>query len=286
MRMVSEILDWRGRVVRAVRSRGGKTAVCDLDDNLLKPVGAHWPTPEIVQKMYGSDRLDAFESDDQSVVTERLGYYCDLQSLNSEDAMTWSYFGPLIYANGDVQRHFADWLLGRVGIEERGSRSCQLWLWRTVPHPDKPQSTSGPEIDFGIVTDTAVVFGEAKWRSNVGKNQGVGRDKNQIQLRRECFEKFGRAIYPWAKNFVVMGVGLSATVCGPWDCTDSGVRRVGCNLSWSDLCQFSEHPMAEEISAYYQWKAGFGGRGSHQIARPEDGVSRDIYVRPTLELVD
>ena len=27
------------------------------------------------------------------LATERLGFYSDLQSLNSEDAVTWSYFG-------------------------------------------------------------------------------------------------------------------------------------------------------------------------------------------------
>ena len=50
-----------------------------------------WPTPEITQKFYASRQQSAFRGDDLGAVVEHLGYYCDLQSLHSEDAITWNF---------------------------------------------------------------------------------------------------------------------------------------------------------------------------------------------------
>ena len=73
---------------------------------------------------------------------QTLGHYSDLQSLNSEDAVTWSVIGPLAYRT-DWKQHFADRLLGLLGLPK--SKSVAIWLWRRIPHPEKPASTGGPK---------------------------------------------------------------------------------------------------------------------------------------------
>jgi len=49
-------------------------------------------------------------------VREYLGYYCDLQSLNSEDALTWSVFGPLIHGPAPRRLEFVRSLFTELGL--------------------------------------------------------------------------------------------------------------------------------------------------------------------------
>jgi hypothetical protein len=67
-------------------------------DNLIRTGISSWPPPEIIQKLYKSRQSRAFEGKDLAIATSDLGYYCDLQSLHSEDAITWSVFGTIARA--------------------------------------------------------------------------------------------------------------------------------------------------------------------------------------------
>ncbi len=97
--------------------------------------------------------------------TAKLGFYSDLQSLHSEDAVTWSFFGPLVYAAPSVRSAFVKELLILIDVQG-SSLNALVWLWRRIPHPDD-LVPGGPEIDFGIQTDDVFLLGEAKWRSSV-----------------------------------------------------------------------------------------------------------------------
>src|SRR5471030_2239786 len=94
-----KLRDWNNREITAVRSKGGVFAFPDYSDNLVRIDRGCWPPPEILQKLYKSEKLWAFPEEEQSLLIGKLGYYCDLQSVHSEDAMQWSYFGPLLYAS-------------------------------------------------------------------------------------------------------------------------------------------------------------------------------------------
>ena len=82
----TEMLDWNGRAIPVARSKGGVKAVSHPYDNLIRTGFTAWPPPEIVQKLYKSRQSRAFDGKDLDVATSGLGYYCDLQSLHSEDA--------------------------------------------------------------------------------------------------------------------------------------------------------------------------------------------------------
>ncbi len=85
--------DWIERKYVSGKSKGGVTVVGHPLDNLISTGCAPWPTPEVVQKLYQSRHFKAFQEEELTKYTACLGYYCDLQSLYSEDAITWSVWG-------------------------------------------------------------------------------------------------------------------------------------------------------------------------------------------------
>jgi len=133
-----------------------------------------WPPPELIQKVYQSRQVRAYLGSELATAKAKLGFYSDLQSLHSEDAVTWSVFGPVAYASPSIRSAFVRELLALIDV--RGSSSdASVWLWRRIPHPDD-LVPGGPEIDFGIQTGDVFLLGEAKWRSPVAAAQGVSRD--------------------------------------------------------------------------------------------------------------
>src|SRR5215467_7582767 len=178
---MKQIKDWTGsKNVDVAESAGGVLATLDPLANLVRSSLQLWPIPELVQKFYASDRWRGKTEEDDRAVRRCLGHYCDLQSLNSEDAITWSFFGPLIYGPASWREKFARGLFEAIGLPK--PVSIIIWLWRRIPHPEKPASTGGPEIDFGLQSEACIVFGEAKWNSQVGVGQGVAGNRTQLDL--------------------------------------------------------------------------------------------------------
>jgi len=60
--MVETLKDWKGREIRIERSGGGKISVCNYEDNLIIPPNSLWPHPDIVKKLYRSNRPRAFDN--------------------------------------------------------------------------------------------------------------------------------------------------------------------------------------------------------------------------------
>jgi hypothetical protein len=244
-----ELLDWNNRTVMAVRSRGGVFAFPDFADNLIRMDSVCWPPADLVQKLFKSEKLWAFSEEDQTYLSAKLGYYCDLQSVHSEDALHWSYFGPLIYAT-DIQRlDFARWLRTKLSLKAHEPASCSLSCWRRVPHPENG-TPNGPEMDLLIVTDTFTLALESKWRSGEGRWQGMAGNSTQLELRQRFLAQFGPAVF---RN------GLVAVLYVILDQSQSSFGNPGIpipvlNMKWSELCQFAKHPRADEVKRYYDWK--------------------------------
>lgn len=105
------IEDWRGNHVDIASSNGGVLAVADPWNNVIRS-GVHpWPPPELIQKIYESRQAQAYSESERAIATSKLGFYSDLQSLHSEDAITWSVFGPVVYAPPSVRSAFVKELL-------------------------------------------------------------------------------------------------------------------------------------------------------------------------------
>lgn len=243
---ICQIANWNGRTVSAVQSRGGVWAFLDYLDNVIRPRDCAWPAPELVQKLARSDKQMYFFPEDQPLLAQRLGYYTDLQSVNSEDALVWSYFGPLAYATPDARRRWADWLLGRLG-GTRPVQDCSVALWRRVPHPDN-YSQGGPELDSVIVTDSAVLLVEAKWRSGEARWQGLDGRMGQIELRSKFIRLLGAKIYD-ERRLMLLSITLDERVEPPR--ADAPFLT---SLLWKDIVRCPAHPSSAEIERYYDWK--------------------------------
>jgi hypothetical protein len=251
---LDSVRDWKGRPITVGKSSGGVYAVADYRDNLISGGVAPWPPPELIQKLYQSIHENAFPEAEKHIVTRMLSYYTDLQSLRSEDALTWSLFGPLIYSDSNTRNRFADALLAQIDIPANSAQHTSIWLWRRLPHPDT-RTPGGPEVDFGIQTDEVLVIGEAKWLSGVAKQQGKLHDKDQLTLRREFCQKHGGACYAGYKKLVILGVDQAGSSFEP-ACSDEIATDTVCtrNLTWKQVCGLVESPHGEELRDYLQWK--------------------------------
>ena len=243
------MLDWNGTPIPIAHSKGGVKAVAHPFDNLIRTGISAWPPPEIVQKLYKSRQSRAFEGKNLEIATSGLGYYCDLQSLHSEDAITWSVFGTIARAPQDILENWLRDLFRLIDLPDSDSDNAEIFLWRRIPHPDT-LVPGGPEIDVGITTSNTVILGEAKWLSGIGGAQGKARDKDQIQLRGEFLTEYGSAIFPGRPHKVVLGVSLLPNAFK--DTTPEGVTFR--STLWRSLCDLPSHPLAEELSRHVEWK--------------------------------
>lgn len=247
------IKDWHGNPIEVARSGGGVLAVADPWNNVIRTGVQPWPTPELIQKLYQSRQVRAYSELERAGVTAKMGFYSDLQSLHSEDAITWSIFGPVAYASSPVRTSFVRELLALIDVHGSSS-NARVWLWRRLPHPDT-LVPGGPEIDFGIQTDDLFLLGEAKWRSSVGAAQGVNRDKDQMLLRREFCQKYGHHLLAETQRFVVLGVSLKGGITQHANTETNSVTLHVRDTTWGAVARISSHPCAEEVQRYLQWKA-------------------------------
>jgi hypothetical protein len=233
------IKNWNNVDIEIVESKGGVKATINPYDNLIKTNILPWPLPEVLQKLYQSNHHKSF---DNSIGWD-LGYYSDIQSLNSEDAMTWSYFGTLAYADRKIKVEFLTKLLKLLKLNVDCSiKDVNISLWRRIPHPDTLVS-GGPEIDFIIQSEKVVLLGEAKWLSGISVNQGKKKNKDQIELRKEFLEKYSSIIFP--------NLDIANVLCLSFNPSN---HKSALNLTWHDLIYAKIHPLGDELIRYYEWK--------------------------------
>lgn len=123
--------DWNGQPVRSFRSKGGVLALADPFSGVVRGDVRPWPPAELIQKAYKSEHGSAF-GHEPSLVEWSGRYYCDLQSLHCEDALTWSVFGTL------ARPHRA--------FERPSQRNSSMpWAFRT-----RPTSLARPTCGSGV----------------------------------------------------------------------------------------------------------------------------------------
>lgn len=253
-----KLLDWNGHEMEVERSRGGVLAACWHYRNLIQRASAVGESTEIIQKLVRSKQESAFDTDELARLQEQLGYYCDLQSLHSEDAITWSVFGTVGHCEEPLRVRWVRELFWKLGLPSDKPDHCEITLWRRVPHPETGRP-EGPEIDFSIVTEDTVLLGESKWLAGIGKGQGIRRNKDQIQLRIEFLKDYGKSgtflspvtRQPEFKNMAVFLVGLEKDPSFIEGSHDGIELRFA---TWEQVCSLKSHPFAQEVGRYYRWK--------------------------------
>ena len=186
-----------------------------------------------------------------------LGHRTALQSINSEDAITWSAFGALLDAPPVTRAALINWLCERLGVPWTNNTTAAVDLWRRIPHPDKPRAAGGPELDAVLVGDRCVIFVEAKWGSKEGVGQGAAKNKTQVQLRREFLAKYGARL--WGDvGLLVLGVVRAGGLVAD---SKSGEVPAVRSITWEALAGWPEHPQADEFRRYVAWKTELSQSG-------------------------
>lgn len=248
-----------GPPLQATRSPSGVLIFLDPLAPLIRTRIPVWPPPEIVQQTFKSNAATGFPQATRDAVEASLGRYTALQSINSEDALTWSVFGPLVYAPPAMRERFVAELFDALELPASDPSGAVVWLWRRVPHPQTWVS-GGPEIDFGIQTRDTLVLGEAKWKSPEGIGQGVDGKATQLGLRDAyCGHDQVRGLYPDTRRFVVLGVSIDGTFSQLEGAESAGAPVLRRQRSWAALCAMNSHPVRDEVERYLAWKTRHSG---------------------------
>jgi hypothetical protein len=244
---VSRITNWNGEEIEAIQTKGGVWAFPNYLNGVICSNDCCSPPPELVQKLAKSDKYIHFYPEDQPLITRQLGYYTDLQSAHSEDAMVWSCFGTAADCLQDVRTVWGQWLVKKLGYNETITKTT-ICLWRRVPHPDN-FTQGGPELDALIQTDKVVILVEAKWRSGESRWQGIDGRSSQFDLRERFIRVLGSAVYG-ERRVILLSIVLEGNA-------DSRPVQEGIDfhrITWKTLVNEGPHPRAGELRRYYDWK--------------------------------
>jgi hypothetical protein len=248
------IEDWNRRRIDVAESGSGVRAVVHFADNLIRTSIQPWPPAEVVQKLYKSKHQSAFRDADRAAAIRVLTYYSDLQSLHSEDAITWSTFGPLIYGDSGARCRFVRSVFRVVRIPVDEVDQCIIWLWRRVAHPDTLVS-GGPGIDFGIQSKDVIVLGESKWRGDkFTAKQGKLKNKDQLELRQDFLQKYAVSTWGAIPHMVVLAVSWKGNLLTSNDISLPESTLHLRDTTWDARFAGCEHPHKDELLRYVAWK--------------------------------
>lgn len=260
--------NWDGVVVPVRHSRGaaGVLTFERWQDNVLG--SPPWPDALLRQvRGYVANPRHFTEDDALALGRELGGRISKFQSINSEDAVTYSWFGTLARESIQTRRSVIQWLYDRAGIPATATTPI-IDQWARVFHPNAPGSDRGPELDARIDDPGgALVYVEAKWHAAIGTGRGkvAGVRDDQVVLRRDSL-RADPALHGDVRELVVLGVSPAAPDLKRWVEHDPGDRPVTITwLTWDDLAECSAHPLAAVFGRYLAWKrrhAALNGRAS------------------------
>lgn len=233
-----------------MRSRSGARAVRRAADNLLLPPGA-LPPAVLSKFLMAPHHATGFDSDEP---------YTDLQSANSEDAMTISYFSSLEFSFIEQERvEWVRWLVRKLKlpIDPAKITLARLNLFRKVAQAETGRR-GGRELDILITTNVAIFLIEAKWTGDVTCGQGTNRDLNQIELDRLYAQWLLRhlpALVDNAADFYVVLVGIHLQKKDAFTKNQDAPPFFERSITLEDLCADEcPHPNIEDVHEYFDWR--------------------------------
>jgi hypothetical protein len=142
---VTTIKDWNGDTV-PVRRSAGPTAVLTFErweDHVLRGQATPWPPPDLLKQVTAYRARDSHfaPADAEGLMVALGGMISRFQSVNSEDAVSWSWFGTLGAAPATDRRAAIQWLYDRAGIDAIAV-DPEIGQWMRVFHPQRPGQPS------------------------------------------------------------------------------------------------------------------------------------------------
>jgi hypothetical protein len=198
-------------------------------------------------------RSSWFRDEDATALQAQLGRISKFQSLRSEDALTWSWFGTLHEAAGDARRGALQWLCNEVGANVEVSDEVRVRQWVRVPHPNAA-GRLGPEVD-AIIDDPegVLLYVEAKWDAKLGMGKGSSEDQVDDQIVLRC-RALASPPVDNGRPRIVLGVSRALPHLGIYESVSQETGAVVSWLTWADLARCGQHPLASEFSTYLAWK--------------------------------
>jgi hypothetical protein len=165
-----------GRTIEGSRSMGSGVFAAFDWEQMVPAKG-----PAIAEKaLTEQGRVTDFPPADHSRLKAKLGHYSKVQSVNSEDTVTWGVFGL-----GSI----AEWLPELLDLAFESASRPAAWetrLWSRDPHPDTGCTANGPEADVVVTAPGWRIDFEAKWRQDIDGKQGRSRTLSQLDMRANC----------------------------------------------------------------------------------------------------
>jgi hypothetical protein len=255
------ITDWNGQQLEVRRSRGsGVPYVTSWQHNVIRPGSIEWPEWLVKQVRGYVAQRSWFTDADAAALAAEFGSISKFQSLRSEDAVTWSWFGTLALADEQARARTIQWLYDRLGLGSTASARVNIDQWQRVVHPNALSSPKGPEIDVRIDDPgAALVYVESKWGASLGTGKGAagGTLDDQIVLRRDSLRKDPALAGDPDRPYLVLGVSDDPPDLAIYDEARNadGLRPVSIAwITWDDLAACDAHPHAEEFARYLAWK--------------------------------
>jgi hypothetical protein len=131
-----------GRTIALRYSAGSQVPyLVNWEDNVLRPPQTEaWPASLLKQVTGYVAHKDWFAAEDAETLAAHLGRISKFQSVNSEDAVTWSWFGTLACASAQTRQAVVQWLYDRLDLKLTASPDVIVDQWALVIHPNKPMS--------------------------------------------------------------------------------------------------------------------------------------------------
>lgn len=254
-----ETPNWKGRNIQVARSGehfNGRMAVLDFKDNLVAAaIPGFIPFP-LLQKLARSVHEADYFGAARTAVTNRLGFYTDLQSLASEDALTFSYFSP-IWLKGPMEvARFTDWLMRDLELPLRKTATANVEFWRRINPHAQTAGRNGSEFDWAVQSANLLLLSENEFCGTQASNLGINCDLSQVEMLREYVIKWGAAVHPSVERFVILYITQCALAQSAVQ-EDLPIGRAWLhirNLTWQHLSSYTGHPLGTEFGEYCDWR--------------------------------
>jgi hypothetical protein len=251
------VKNWNGQEIPVRRSRGGVLTFERWEDNVLRGDAEPWPPAQLLKQVTGyASKLEHFDpADADALEADLAGRISRFQSINSEDAVTWSWFGTLGFAPAAARIAVIQWLYDRIGLDAKAVEP-RIDQWMRVFHPNAPGSPRGPELDARVDDQVALVYVEAKWKADIGTGRGKDLEipADQIDLRRDSL-RTDPALADDQRALAVLGVSEITPNLDKWTGFNEGQQPVTIAwLNWDELAACPAHPLADEFARYLAWK--------------------------------
>ena len=188
---------WRGQKIAGARSRGAAVfAAVDWREMVLDSAGdIETKAADVAGRAAAWFAPEAF-----TLLTSVSGRYSNVQSINSEDTVTWAAFGPR--ASARAVGAIVDLAFGAQSRPEQWSRL----FWERSTHPHTQKTTGGPEPDVTLCAENGWCYViEAKWAADLDDKQGKDGDMTQLEMRADVARRL--ATEPSKRGVLVIAPG-------------------------------------------------------------------------------